>query len=85
MHQIAGILLVLVAIGWVAIELPGPTPADANQPATVWRRTRHGWEHQDRVLPQRPVHRPGLHPVVIAAFEVLLTATVMLAVQRDRA
>jgi hypothetical protein len=80
-QRIGWILLVLVVLGWVASELPSQPPATAT-PATVWRRTRDGWEHQDRVL-TRPTHHPPLHPVVIATLEILLTATAMLAVSRD--
>jgi hypothetical protein len=82
LHRIAWILLVLVVFGWVAAELPSQVPNDPPQPATVWRHTRNGWEHQDHVL-VRPIHEPPLHPVVIAALEVLLTMTAMLAVGRD--
>jgi hypothetical protein len=82
-QRIAWILLVLITLGWVGTELPGPMPAGSAPPATVWRRTRAGWEHQDRVLPPAPPHRPSLHPVLIATFEVLLTATAMLAVSRN--
>jgi hypothetical protein len=80
-QRIGWILLVLVTLGWVACEWPSQPP-DAAEPATVWRHTRNGWEHRDRVL-VRAVYRPALHPVVIASLEVLLTATAMLAVSRD--
>lgn len=81
MLRIGWILFVLVTLGWVACELPSQ-PSTTNEPATVWRRTRDGWEHRDRVLVQA-VRRPALHPVVIASLEILLTATAMLAVSRE--
>lgn len=81
MQRIGWILLILFLLGWVASEVPCQGPD--SQPATVWRRTRDGWEHRDRVLPAPEPYRPALHPVVIAAMEVLLSATAMLALTRD--
>jgi hypothetical protein len=80
-RRIGWILLILFLLGWVASEVPcqGPEPL----PATVWRRTRDGWEHRDWVLPPREPYRPALHPLVIAAMEVLLSATAMLTLSRN--
>lgn len=84
MQRIGWILLLLLALGWLASEVPCQGPAPSAEPATVWRRTRDGWEHKDRVLVAGPPFRPALHPALIAAFEVLLSATAMLALGRQR-
>ncbi|MCR4414927.1 MAG: hypothetical protein NUV77_21115 [Thermoguttaceae bacterium] len=76
------IVIVLVAGGWLATELPSGSTATTHEPS--WRRTRDGWERKERVVITPPVAPPTLHPVTVALFQVLAAALALAALAPAR-
>ncbi len=76
------IVMVLVAGGWLATELPSGSTATTHEPA--WRRTRDGWERKERVVVTPPVAPPTLHPVTVALFQLLAAALALAALAPAR-
>jgi hypothetical protein len=65
------ILVVLLAVAWLAVELP---PLVASKPPNdqgLWRRTRNGWERADWLLPQPAPPPFGVHPAGLALLQVI--------------
>lgn len=68
---IGWILVVLLAVSWLAVELP---PLVASKPLNdqgLWRRTRSGWERADWLLPQPAPSPLGMHPANLALLQVI--------------
>jgi hypothetical protein len=80
LQRVVWILAAVVGTVWVASELPAPdSPAPASC-ETRWRRTRDGWERAEQLLPPIPPPRsPGVHPLVLAAAEILGSVFVLAA------
>ena len=80
MRWCAWFLVLVVAAGWLASEVPlAETPAAPRQQLDCWRRTRDGWERADWLTPPSCVRRPGLHPGVVGLLEVLVSTTALMA------
>jgi len=80
MRWVAWFLLLLVAVGWLASELPVPeTSAASRQEFDCWRRTRNGWERAGWLTDRMSVARPVLHPGVVALLELLLSMAALTA------
>ena len=79
MRWIGWLLLLLVAVGWLAAEVPlsGTPPATGLQ--TDWRRTRDGWQRMNWLSEEVPLRRPALHPGLVALFVLLLSVTALVA------
>jgi hypothetical protein len=70
MQRTAGMLLILVGLGWLASEIPA-TP-NAEQPRTTsWRRTNDGWERAAWLYGEVSRRPPDLHPLVVGAAQLL--------------
>ena len=69
MRWVGWILVVLLAVAWLAVELP---PLVASKPPNdqgLWRRTRNGWERADWLLPQPAPPPFGVHPAGLSNAE----------------
>ena len=63
MQRIAGLLLMLWGLGWLASQMP--SAADQPQPPTTsWRRTCVGWERVERLQNTPSTLPPAVHPAV---------------------
>ena len=79
MQYVSWLVVLLVAVGWTAAEMPLADPPTARSSDPEWRRTAEGWI---KVGPagvaalSRPLREvrtePALHPGVVAAFLLLL-------------
>lgn len=78
-RRIVGLVLMLLALGWLASELPSRLADNAPNITTSWRRTRDGWQRLSTLATSRPTSPPQLHPLVVAAFEGLLFLAGMVA------
>jgi hypothetical protein len=86
-----GISLILLGVLWLASTtgLREPVESQAahwkNAPAgTEWRRTAHGWQRADRVLPtpaasRQPAAPTTLNPLVVAALLCLVSVLALVA------
>ena len=61
MRLIGWFLLLLVALIWLASELPADKPSSSGELAANWRRTTQGWEHWRC---RRPIHPPPCPPCI---------------------
>jgi hypothetical protein len=89
-RQVARLIVLLMAIGWLAveIELGGARPPEAAGPE--WRRTSEGWIKVGTSGPRglvrhesQPAGEPALHPGLVAAF-LLLAGVLSLALPIER-
>jgi len=83
MRLIVGIVLVLVGIGSVfcRLELLSADVPAQMEPAP-WVRTVDGWERSDSWY--RPMSSPPtLHPLVVAAAELLISVSALVACSGD--
>lgn len=79
MRVVGVILLILVAVGWLIVELPLAPSPDSLDSDDGWRRTRHGWQRMDQWPSAYRSQRPLLHPMVVGLLECLLTLSALLA------
>jgi hypothetical protein len=80
-RAILGITFLLVGVAMLSCQVDGPQPpaeVTANRSATKWVRTVDGWERPQSWYTQ-PVALPRLHPLVVAAGQILLSALGMAA------
>lgn len=77
MRRAIGVLLVLAVLVWWAVRLPGVAPPTATD--SDWRRTAQGWQRRSLWPELQPVRQPRLHPLNVAAFEVLASFLALLA------
>jgi len=79
---IVWLVLILMALGWLASELPLTATQNQSSVEAGWRRTRDGWE-----IPTWNVNggfrRVSLHPAVVGLFEISLALAVLIAFRRD--
>ncbi len=73
MGRIGGLLLLLVAAGWLASKLPQEGSAASNGLAADWRRTAQGWQRLPMAASDATTGEPALHPLAVASIELLLT------------
>jgi hypothetical protein len=90
------LLLLLIFWGTVSAShlMDGPSPAnsraqrrqDQDNPqstGSTWRRTAHGWERKESWTTSLPSsHTRRLHPLTVAALELLVSLAALLALQR---
>lgn len=79
MRAIGWLLLVLLAVGWLAAEVPQPGAAQWAPDEDTWRRTADGWQRATWLVEPMPDHRPLLHPMVVGLFELLVAAMALVA------
>lgn len=80
MRWIAWCLVFVIAMGWLASEVPLPeSPAAAAKRPDCWRRTEDGWQWAWWLTPQIPVRRPALHPGAVGLLEVLVSIAALVA------
>ena len=84
MRLIAGILLILVGLGWLASEIPLSQAQPGRSQPTGWRRTAHGWERSGTWTAETNGCRPAVHPVVIGLFQLFLALAFLVAFSTDR-
>ena len=72
MRRIGWIIAFLLSAGWIACALSTAAVQSRSECRSVWRRTRDGWEHQDRLFRTQPLPPPAVHPAAVAALQVLL-------------
>jgi hypothetical protein len=79
MRAIGWLLLLLLAIGWLAAEVPRLTEPQWAPVEDTWRRTSNGWQRATWLADPALHHRPRLHPTVVASFELLASALALVA------
>ena len=73
MRWIGWIFALLLAVGWVATDLPPiVVPAECMSP-DLWRRTNDGWERAEWLRPDPPATPPWLHPGLLATFQIVVS------------
>lgn len=77
MRWIGWLLLVLIAVTWVASEIPGWPSSDAQ--LSSWRRTCDGWEQATRWMPRTELCQPTLHPIIVALLQMFLAGAALVA------
>lgn len=78
MRLIAGLLLILLGLGWLACELPLGDDAREPGPKTAWRRTVDGWEQTTWWATEQPLRRPAIHPTIVALLQMFLALAALL-------
>jgi hypothetical protein len=84
MRRIGWIVAFLLSAGWIACALSTAAVQSCSECRSVWRRTRDGWEHQDRLFRTRPLPPPAVHPAMVAALQVLLPLALLGLAARGR-
>ena len=81
MRWLAGLLLVSLAVGWLACEVRVPeTAAARGEDLDPWRRTPDGWELASWLAPPLgPRPTPSLHPGLLGFFELLVALLALTA------
>ena len=80
MRRIGWLLLIVLAAGWLAGNLPLPRiTAGAHRESDGWRRTRSGWEQRSWATPEAPIRRPALHPGVVGLLELFVSMAALIA------
>ncbi|NQU19661.1 MAG: hypothetical protein HQ567_00150 [Candidatus Nealsonbacteria bacterium] len=85
MRLIAGLLLILLVLGWLAVTLPvaKTEPDCAEGPIDDgWRQTTDGWQHRDGWAPHHRASLPGLHPAVVGLLELQLSLAALVGLSR---
>jgi len=79
-RSIGWLLLILLALGWVAGEVPlsAEWPDDGGA-ERQWRRTRDGWEHPRWRDAAGTTPASSLHPAVVGLLELFLAVGVLTA------
>ena len=91
MQYVSWLVVLLVAVGWSAAEMPLADPPRAHSSDPEWRRTAEGWIKVGPAgaaalsRPQREVRpEPALHPGVVAAFLLSLGLASLLLFDRPK-
>ena len=80
MRWIAWCLMFLIALGWLASEIPLPEATGAAaERLDCWRRTQDGWQWAWWLTPHIPVRRPALHPAAVGLLEALVSIAALVA------
>jgi hypothetical protein len=82
-RTIGWIAAVLLAAGWMATTIPGPTSEDRPGLDWDWRMTRDGWQRPVWMLEDRKPEESGLHPLIVGALELMLSTVALLAWDKD--
>jgi len=78
-NRIGWLLLGLVGVLWLAVELADTTTSAPPGLLSTWRRTSDGWEKLPHLAPCPENHQPSLHPVVVAAAQLLFSLLALAA------
>ena len=76
---IACLLLALLGLGYVACQLPSRATVPDRRAEDPWRRTAEGWELRTCWARAAPSPHHPLHPLVVAALQVLLSLFALVA------
>jgi hypothetical protein len=78
-QRIGWILAVLLALGWVASEIPLQNASSNDQPRveTSWRRTVDGWENSSQWTFYAFTPRPALHPFYFGMMQCTAVAWIV--------
>jgi hypothetical protein len=78
-QRIGWILAIILALCWLASEIPLPTASSSDQPRvqTCWRRTADGWENASQWGFYTITHKPTFHPFYVSIIQC--TAVVWIA------
>ncbi len=70
------ILLALTALGAFAAVVPTSSPRATgyNEPDSLWRKTKDGWEIAWWLQPPKTFHKPVIHPLAVAACQLLVVS-----------
>lgn len=80
LHRIAWLSLTIVAVGWLAVEIPLADSPLQTPCGTDWRRTRDGWQRRSEwVQANPPASHRLLHPVLIGLAQLLIATTSLVA------
>jgi len=79
MRLIGWLLLGVMLLGWLASEIPSSGSQPVGQSLTDWRRTAQGWQRVTWGTLEQGPRRPTLHPVVVAAGELMLALAALIA------
>ena len=85
MRLVAGLLLILLGLCWLAAAVPvAESEADrSGQPKDDgWRRTTDGWEHRSSWTSHHRADPPGLHPTVVGLLELQLSLAALIGFSR---
>jgi hypothetical protein len=82
-RSIGWLSLLLLALGWLAAEVP-LAKAPPRESLDAWRRTVDGWERPCWPTFREKVHRPSLHPLVVGLLEGLLASAALIAFSPHR-
>jgi len=80
-QRIGWILAILLALGWLASEIPLQDASSNDQPMvrTCWRRTVDGWENSSQWSFCQISHRPSFHPFYLGMMQCTAVACIVLA------
>ncbi len=82
MVRIVGVLLVLLAVVWLASQIPA-TPS-AEQPRTdSWRRTCNGWERAEWLYGDQSHRPPALHPALVGMVLLLFASAALIGLSPE--
>lgn len=85
MRSLLGIVLLLAGVGLVSCRIDSrATRADAPSAADDWVRTADGWERSSNWTPSLAAP-PAVHPLVIAAGQLLFSLLALAAAPPDAA
>ena len=81
MRLIAGLLLILLGLCWLAAAVPVAEiePDRSDRPKDDgWRQTTDGWQHRSSWTPHHRADSPGLHPTVVGLLELQLSLAALI-------
>jgi hypothetical protein len=80
-QRIGWILAILLALGWLASEIPLQNAAsnDQSRVQTSWRRTVDGWEDASQWTFYSIARRPAFHPFYLGMMQCVAVAWIVLS------
>ncbi len=70
------IFIVLCALGIFAAVAPtsSPTATGYNEPDSLWRKTKDGWELAWWLQRPKEFHKPAIHPLTVAGCQLVIVS-----------
>jgi hypothetical protein len=84
LRRIFSLAALLVGITAIACGSPPKQPLQMPPDALTWRRTREGWEQSQWLEPRLPPFAVPIHPLCLAALQVLLATMAIIAREDTR-